>query len=130
MRVVLDTHGLFHAVDSPDELTRAALDVLEDPRNDLLISAITVWELGLLAHKGRISFVGGVDSWFDQALATLRVRVVPLDVPILRQTFNLPGFDRKDPADRFIVATAVVEDAVLVTRDEWIVKWPGVRTVW
>lgn len=66
----------------------------------------------------------------DAALASLGVRVVPIDVSILRQTFRLFGFDRKDPADRIITATALVENAVLVTRDEWIVKWSGVRTIW
>ena len=66
----------------------------------------------------------------DAALASIGVRVVPIDVAILRRTFKLAGFDRGDPADRIITATALVEDALLVTRDEWIVKWPGVRTVW
>ncbi len=66
----------------------------------------------------------------DAALASIGVRVVAIDAAILRRTFKLAGFERKDPADRIITATALVEDAVLVTRDEWIVKWPGIRTVW
>ena len=101
MKVVLDTHALYHAVERPGEMTATGRDVVEDPANEL-----------------------------DAALASLGVRVVPIDVSVLRQTFKLVGFDRKDPADRIITATALVEDAVLVTRDEWIVKWPGVRTVW
>lgn len=71
-----------------------------------------------------------MDGWVDAALARLGVRVVAIDASILRKTFKLAGFDRRDPADRIIMATALVEDAVLVTRDERIVKWPGVRTVW
>jgi len=71
-----------------------------------------------------------VDAWLDAALASLAVRVVPIEVSIVRRTFKLAGFDRKDPAYRVITTTALVEDAVLVTRDEWIVKWLGVRTVW
>lgn len=130
MRVVLDTHALYHVVQNPSELTAAGREVVEDPANELLISAITVWEFGLHAQHGRIHFIGGVDRWVDAALASLGVRVVPVDVSILRQTFRLVGFDRKDPADRIITATALVETAVLVTRDEWIVKWSGVRTVW
>ena len=130
MKVVLDTHALRHAIDSPDELTRDGRSALEDPRNELLISAITVWELLMLAAKGRVRFAGGVDPWIDQAVADLRVRIVPIDVDVVRRAFDLPGFDRKDPADRLIVATALVEQALLVTRDEWMVKWPGVKTVW
>jgi hypothetical protein len=57
----------------------------------------------------------------DAALASLGVRVVAIDASILRTTFKLAGFDRKDPADRIIAATALVEDAVLLTRDEWMV---------
>ena len=130
MKVVLDTHALYHAVESPGELTATGRGVVEDPANELLISAITVWEFGLHAQHGKIRFAGGVDGWVDAALASLGVRVVPIDVSILRRTFKLDGFDRKDPADRIIAATALLEDAVLVTRDEWIVKWSGVRTVW
>lgn len=59
MRVVLDTHALYHAVQSPGELTAAGREVVEDPANELLISAITVWEFGLHAQHGRIQFAGG-----------------------------------------------------------------------
>lgn len=130
MRVVLDTHALYHAVETPGELSPAGRELLEDPANELLISAITVWEFGLHAERGRIRFLGGVDAWVDAALGSLGVRVVPIGLSIVRRTFTLTGFDRKDPADRLITATALVEGAVLVTRDEWIVKWSGVRTVW
>jgi PIN domain nuclease of toxin-antitoxin system len=99
VKVVLDTHALYHAVENPGELTEAGRAVLEDPANELLISAITVWEFGLHAERGRIQFVGGVDVWVDAALASLGVRVVPIDVAIVRRTFMLAGFDRKDPAD-------------------------------
>ena len=130
MKVVLDTHALYHAVESPEELTAAGRELVEDPANELLISAITVWEFGLHADRGKIRFADGVDRWVDAALASIGARVVPIDVSILRRTFKLAGFDRKDPADRIITATALVEDALLVTRDEWIVKWHGVRTIW
>ncbi len=130
MKVVLDTHALYHAVDSPGELTAAGRSAVEDPANELLISAITAWKFGLHAQHGKIEFAGGVDRWVDAALTSLGVRVVPVDVSIVRQTFKLAGFDRRDPADRIVVATALVEDAVLVTRDEWMVRWTGVRTVW
>ena len=104
--------------------------MLEDPATELLISAISAWEFGLHAERGRIRFAGGVDAWMDAALASLAARVVPVDTPIVRRTFNLTGFDRRDPADRIIVATALAEGAALVTRDEWMVSWPGVHTVW
>ncbi len=130
VKVVLDTHALYHAVESPGELTATGRGVVEDPANDLLISAIPVWEFGLHAQHGRIQFAGGGERWIYAALASIGVRVVPIDVSILRRTFKLAGFDRKDPADRIITATALVEEALLVTRDEWMVKWPGVRTVW
>ena len=63
MKVVLDTHALYHAVESPEELTAAGRGVVEDPANELLISAITVWEFGLHADRGKIRFADGVDRW-------------------------------------------------------------------
>jgi PIN domain nuclease of toxin-antitoxin system len=63
VKFVLDTHALYHAVESPAELTGTGRKVLEDPANELLIPAITAWELGLHAEHGRVRFVGGVDGW-------------------------------------------------------------------
>lgn len=46
------------------------------------------------------------------------------------ETDHLDGFDRKDPGDRFIVATARIHNLTLVTADEWMLRWPGVQTLW
>jgi PIN domain nuclease of toxin-antitoxin system len=56
VKVVLDTHALFHAVESPRELSAVGRGMVEDPANELLISAITVWEFGLHEQHGRIEF--------------------------------------------------------------------------
>lgn len=85
MKIHLDAHARYHAVESPDEWTASGRGVVEDPANVLLISAITVWEPGLHAQHGRIPFADGVDRWVDAALASLGVRVVPIDVTILRE---------------------------------------------
>lgn len=130
MRVVLDTHALFHAAMGDAQFTPSGTETLENTANELFISAITVWELGLHAERGRIVFNEGLDVWLDRVLSTLAVGVLPIDRKVMRQTFHLSGFDRKDPADRIIVATAICEDAILVTRDEWMAKWDGVTTVW
>ena len=82
MKVVLDTHAFYHAVESPGELSDAGRELLEDPANELLISAITAWEFGLHAERGRIQFLGGADAWMDAALGSLGVRVVPIDLSI------------------------------------------------
>lgn len=129
MTVLLDTHALVFAVDNPGKLSPTTVAIIRDVENDLVISAITVWELAMLAQKRRLMFDEGVETWTDRALAKLRVRTIPVDGTIFRRTFHLPGFDREDPADRVIVATAVVHDALLVTHDEWMEKWPGVATV-
>ena len=51
MKVVLDTHALYHAVENPGEMTAAGRRFVEDPANELLISTITVWEFGLHAQR-------------------------------------------------------------------------------
>jgi len=52
MRQLIDSHSLIWALDDPTKLTAAAVTALQDPGNDLLIGAGTVWELSIKIAPG------------------------------------------------------------------------------
>jgi PIN domain nuclease of toxin-antitoxin system len=83
----------------------------------LLLSVISVWELGLLEAKGRIQFNSPCEVWVKEALATPGLVLVLLTPEIAIDSTRLPHPFHGDPADRIIVATARKLGARLATRD-------------
>jgi PIN domain nuclease of toxin-antitoxin system len=123
---LLDTHIWFWLVrgregqlsaDTAANLEQAAL------RAPLGVSVISAWEIALSASKGRIGLGMPVQDWVQSALGRPGFMVMDLTPGIAVESCNLPGGFHADPADRFLVATARIRNAVLVTRDKRILKY-------
>jgi PIN domain nuclease of toxin-antitoxin system len=127
--IVLDTHAWIWWRADPAHLSEAADRAIAES-DALGISSVSVWELGMLVRRGRISLDREVGTWVRQAIADHRLAVVApdagvaLDAALLDDTF--PG----DPADRFIYATARRLGVRLVTRDERIARFDAARAIW
>ena len=91
----------------------------------IYISVISVWEVGMLEVKNRVSFPLGCDKWVDQALSAPGISPAPLTPEIALASSRLPGGFHGDPVDRIIVATARQLGATLVTRDRKIIAYGG-----
>jgi len=89
----------------------------------VLVSAISVWEVGMLEAKGRIRFSLEVGEWVRRALAAPGVHLAPLTPEIALDSTRLPEPVHGDPADRILVATARRMGATLVTRDTRILDY-------
>jgi PIN domain nuclease of toxin-antitoxin system len=87
----------------------------------VFLSQISTWEIALKASMGKIELARPLDLWLRENTAGLSMLDLPLEV-VLEST-RLPGSFHKDPADRFIVATARVHDLVLVTGDKLILDY-------
>jgi len=83
----------------------------------LWVSAITPWEIGMLVAKGRLVLDRDVMDWLQATLALPGIRVAPLEPVVAVASTRLPGELHGDPADRLIVATARRLGATLVTAD-------------
>ncbi|WP_437825253.1 type II toxin-antitoxin system VapC family toxin [Sorangium sp. So ce1153] len=128
--VILDTHVWVHAMDGVKlsaEATRRIGRAAE--AGELWIAAITVWEIAMLASKGRIRLSMPTREWVDTAIARSGVRVAPLDPSVAVDSVELPGEFHGDPADRMIVATARCRGATLVTRDRAIIDYGKTKNV-
>ena len=89
----------------------------------LRIAAISLWEIALLASRGRIILGKSIGSWLEEALADPGPAIDPLSPQIAVEACSLPEAFHRDPADRMIVATARVTNAVLMTRDRQILDY-------
>ena len=82
---------------------------------------IAVWELLVLAERGRIKLAPGPREWIATALNRTPAHEAPLNHEVaIRSREILPAHE--DPADRFLVATALVYDLTLVTADETLIR--------
>lgn len=125
--IVLDTHAWIWFAGDDRLLSDAALDAVR--RADRIgVSAISVWEVGMLCSKGRLQVAPDVRHWVGEALGLDKVELMPLspDVAVLATELQLHA----DPADRIIVATAQVAGAQLVTKDERIRRSGIVTSIW
>jgi PIN domain nuclease of toxin-antitoxin system len=124
--LLLDTHAwLWYAEGMSERLRPATIKRLDDARkgDGLVISAISVWEVGMHAARGRIRLAVPLRDWVERALSAPGVRLVPLDAAVAAESTLLPGEPQGDPADRFLIATARMHGLVLATRDQQILDY-------
>jgi PIN domain nuclease of toxin-antitoxin system len=125
--IVLDTHAWIWWRAEPGRLSvPAARAIAEADR--IGVSSISMWELGMLVRRGRISLDRDVALWMRQALADSRIAVLApgAGVALAAALLNFPG----DPADRLIYAAASQAGARLVTRDARIARFDPARVLW
>lgn len=117
--VVLDTHALVWLVVGDSRLRLAARTSIEVAAQEqqLWVSAITPWEIGMLVAKGRLVLDRDVMDWLQSALALPGIRLAPVAPAVALASTRLPGELHGDPADRLILATARQLGATLVTAD-------------
>lgn len=118
MILLLDTHVLLWWLENPSLLSPDARDAIGTLRNDVLVSSATVWELAIKRRLGKLSAPPDLLS----VILTCRFRVLSVTAEHALATGNLPD-NHRDPFDRMLIAQAMLEAAVLVTRDERILEY-------
>jgi len=124
--LLLDTHvWLWFALGDAERLAAPVRKkiVAATHGGKLAVSAISVWEIGMLEAKGRIVLGMPCEKWVATALALLGLRLIGLEPEIAVASSRLPGEMHGDPADRILAATAREHDAVLATADERLVEY-------
>jgi len=125
--IVLDTHVLIWWVNGDERLSPRARTAIE---HELLVSAISAWEVAVLIAKGRLALTMDIDDWLATVAAIEGVRFIAVEAEVAVQSARLPGAFHADPADRMIVALARHHSAPLLTADARIQAYPHVKTVW
>lgn len=125
MRHLLDTHILVSwANGTTSDLSAAQRRVLKktEPRNPLLVSDISLWEIATLASLGRLRLSRPLRQWLEMATAAPLVQRVGISPAIAAEVAALPNSFHRDPGDRLLVASSRVLGATLITRDRKILK--------
>jgi PIN domain nuclease of toxin-antitoxin system len=128
MKLLLDTHIWLWSLLDPQRLSRRVVRELDNKRNELWLSPISVWEVLILHHRRRILLREDVEKWIGRALRAAPLTEAPVAHAVALETraVQLP---HNDPADRFLAATAKIFGLTLVTADEHLLKVKGISTL-
>jgi len=129
--ILVDTHVVIWLAGDQGRLSKNAREAIDGARTNgggLAISSITLWELATLAGRGRIRLDVSVESFLGEVEA--RFTVLPITGRACVRALSLPAAYPKDPADRIIAATALVEGLSLLTADREIRRARALRTIW
>lgn len=125
--LLLDTNVVLRSGKSREgEVSRAAIRLIDDAAKsgEAALSSITFLEIATLAEKGTVSIDTEV---LHKRVIQDGIRVIPLDVHMALRAGRLPreGYRGRDPADRMIVATAILAGCDLITTDREMIAWDG-----
>jgi len=130
--IVLDTHAWIWYVSNPEKLSRKAKKAVDNAldQQKIFISSISAWEIAMLVSKKRLELALDVTDWIAASEKLPFFHFVPVDNSIAIKSVGLPQPFHNDPADRIIIATALSLGAAIITKDEKLLSYPHVKTIW
>lgn len=128
MKLLLDTCTFLWAIEGGGALSEAAREALADPENDVFLSAVSAWEIGVKHALGKLPLPEAPDRYVPAQRSARGIAPLPIDEEAALQLVRLPPLHR-DPFDRMLVCQALVGALSIVTPDPEIARYP-VRILW
>ena len=131
--ILLDTHAWIWYLADLEKLSEPALYTIrraaENERGQVLVSAISVWELFTLVKKHRLEINGSPAAFLTATHQDPAMEISPIDAAIARRSVELPDH-HADPADRLILATAQELGCPIVSRDQRFPDYKAADIIW
>lgn len=147
--LLLDTHAWIWWLARPEALSAPARAAVEEAVGSevggsgcgrpagrggggggVAVSSISMWELAMLVQRGRLELTMTPSRWLEECERLPFLAFLPVDGRVALRSVSLGSAFHPDPADRMIVATALLHDLTLVTKDERIRQAGLVPTIW
>jgi len=132
MNFLVDTHVLIWSIGSSEKLSVKVKHVLEDPNNNIFVSAISFWEISLKYALGKFPLNGLTPDDLPKLSTEIGFKLIPLS-PVDGATFhqfNING--HRDPFDRILMWQAVRQGMTLISKDRNIALFAdsGLKVLW
>jgi PIN domain nuclease of toxin-antitoxin system len=128
VRLLLDTCAFLWWLGEPEKLPPKVKAAIGDSGNDIVLSAVSGWEMALKHRLGRLDLLAAPADIIAAALAAQAVVVLPIGMAHAVRGGDLP-LHHKDPFDRLLIAQAEIEGLALLTPDPAFAPY-GVKTIW
>jgi PIN domain nuclease of toxin-antitoxin system len=132
MKYILDTHVLLWLLTNPKELSDNVKSIIENPKNEITVSAISFWEISLKFSIGKLTLENFIPEDFYQASVKMGFNLIPIKPEVTQSFHHLNVFYHRDPFDRMLIWQAITENYTLITKDSTInlYKTEGLKTIW
>lgn len=119
MKLLLDTNVLLWALTSPDRLSAAAAEAIEDVENRVYVSVVSPWEISIKTSRGNLPALNDLGPKLDD----MHFDLLPIALPHAKAIESLPRH-HGDPFDRMLIAQAQIEGLTIVTSDRQMRRYP------
>jgi PIN domain nuclease of toxin-antitoxin system len=132
MKYLLDTHTLIWAITEPDNLSDRVRQILEAPTSQIVVSAVTFWEISLKYGLGKLQLTNIAPEDFPALCQQMFIEVIPLDEDICSTYHLLQPFYHRDPFDRMLVWLAKCKGFALLSKDSTLKQYEseGITVIW
>ncbi len=128
MKLLLDTHVFLWTLIEDKRLSRKARRAFLDTKNQLYLSAVSLWEIGIKVSLGKLALRDGWLTLIGNEMKRNTIQWLNIEMPHCEQVSRLP-FHHRDPFDRMLIAQAMVERMAVMTGDARFSDY-GVVRVW
>ncbi len=128
MRVLLDTHAFLWLVTDDPQLSQTAKEVFLEGQNELLLSAVSGFEIAVKYSLGKLSLKETPATFIKNRVQANALTPFPLTVEHAVQLQNMP-FHHRDPFDRLLVAQALIENIPILSADTVLSAY-SVSRIW
>ena len=128
MRCLLDTCTFLWIVAGAKELSPTAKEIFANPTNEILLNAVSVWEISVKHALGKLPLPNAIEHFIVKQRERHGIAALPLNERAVLHLHKLPALHR-DPFDRMLVCQAIEHDCLVLTPDPLITQYP-VRTRW
>lgn len=122
MRLLLDTHVWLWMLSDPPRLTHEARELISDPENELLLSAVSSWEISIKFALGKLGLPEPPAEYVPSRMIETGVVGLPIEHAHALAVATLPSHHR-DPFDRILIAQAMIESIPIITADEQFIPY-------
>ena len=133
MRCLLDSHALLWSIGESRQLSARARGVLQDPVNEIFVSAVSLWEVSLKYRLGKLVLASMTPSDIPRSCRRLGFEIIPLAAAEASTFHTLPRVVRhKDPFDRLLIHQCISLKMILVSRDPCLPDYReyGLKYLW
>jgi PIN domain nuclease of toxin-antitoxin system len=124
---ILDTNALIFYLYSPVQLSKVAVDIVHDEKNQIYVSIASFWKIAIKSSIGKLQIKNTIEE-ISEICQKNKIELLAIKPIHLDRIVNLPQI-HGDPFDRLIISQALAENMTIVTRDSIIPQY-DVNTVW
>jgi PIN domain nuclease of toxin-antitoxin system len=132
MNYLLDTHTFLWTLSSVDKLSKKAIEVIKNPKNEIFVSAVTLWEISIKVRLNKLN----LDTIHPDELINLAERMefqmISLSPEEAASYYKLSEVTHNDPFDRMLIWQSISRKMTLISKDKEFNKFSsyGLKFIW